>query len=645
MCGLVGSYKSCQDEASLKKTIKSMIASLHHRGPDDNGYWLESNLGLGLGHTRLAIQDLSAAGRQPMTSHSGRFKMVFNGEIYNHFDLRDLLRDENFNSWIGYSDTETLLAGFEHWGIKETIIKSKGMFAFAIYDSKLNTLTLGRDRMGEKPLYYGWQGDSFVFASELKALKVHPDFLNIVNRKALTDYLKYSYVPGIQCIFDGIKKLEPGSLLNLSLEDQNLKIENYWDLTAVISESKNLEYDGNIEDALNTLEMHLSKSIKKQMLSDVPLGAFLSGGVDSSTVVSLMQSQSDKPINTFSIGFDIKGFNEAEHAKSVASHLGTNHKELYVTSEMALDVVQKLPSLYDEPFADSSQIPTYLVSKMASKYVTVALSGDAGDELFCGYNRYLATRKLWPVIKFFPLKIRKVLAYFLILIPESAWNKIFYVLPFGKNWAHIGQKIHKGASVLKAKNLNDLYTLLISQWDKPEQIVLGGINQDTEKIDQNKLQLCDVEYMMAKDISGYLCDDILVKVDRAAMGNSLETRVPMLDHDLVSYAWSLPLSLKLKDGVSKWPLRQILYRYVPKSLIDRPKVGFAVPLDEWLRGPLLNWANELLNPELINSQGFFNNRLIQEKWEQHKNGKYNFSNQLWSILIFQAWLLEQGNIK
>jgi len=642
MCGIAGFFQSSSTTDDARAIIKRMTDAIKHRGPDSEGFWIgqEENNRIVLGHRRLAIQDLSPAGHQPMLSVSKRFTLIFNGEIYNHLDLREELHSiyaVKGLEWSGHSDTETLLACFENWGIEKTIKKTKGMFAFAVYDAVNNTLVLGRDRLGEKPLYYGWQGDSFIFASELKAIKEHPAFLNKIDRTALTLYLRYSYLPGEYCIYQGIRKLRAGCLLTFSLTNKKHAIQSFWSLNENIAAAKEKPFIGDADDAVNELEKRLSASVRNQMMSDVPLGAFLSGGIDSSTVVALMQAQSDKPINTFSIGFDIEGFNEAEHAKAVAEQLGTNHKELYVTSEMALDVIPKLPQLFDEPFADPSQIPTYLVAEMAKQHVTVALSGDAGDELFCGYNRYIATEKVWSKLSKVPLILRLLLAKSLVFLPVSSWDKLFSVIPLAKDWANIGNKLHKAATVLGAKNLDDLYLGLVSQWTNPLDVVVNGTDVALDGNELGWLNLCDVETMMGKDAQGYLTDDILVKVDRSAMGVSLEGRVPMLDHELVEFAWSLPLNFKLKGGVAKWPLKQLLYKYVPKQLIERPKVGFAIPLDEWLRGPLLEWANKLLDEELIKEQGFFNSGPIREKWLEHRSGKRNWSNQLWSILMFQSW--------
>ena len=467
MCGIAGFYSA---GCNSKNIITAMTDVLIHRGPDDSGIWCDSNSKISFGHRRLAVQDLSEAGRQPMISENKRFAFVFNGEIYNHLDLRAQLELVGKNMWRGHSDTETLLAGFEYWGIEATIKKTKGMFAFAVYDSHENTLTLGRDRLGEKPLYYGWQGNSFIFSSELKPFKAHPDFLNRVDRQALTQYLRYNCVPGVACIYKGISKLAPGSILTFSLSDKKYSITTYWSLLDVIRSAKAQPYEGDENDAVDELELRLKESIRDQMLSDVPLGAFLSGGIDSSIIVALMQAQSGKPIKTFSIGFDKDGFNEAEHAKAVAEHLGTHHTELYVTADMALGVIPKLPHLYDEPFADSSQIPTYLVAEMAREYVTVALSGDAGDELFCGYNRYLATERIWSKLKFMPLSLRRLLAFSLTLLPEAIWDNIFSKLPIGDGWAHVGQKLYKAAIALRAKNLDGLYRSLVSHWQNPEVV-------------------------------------------------------------------------------------------------------------------------------------------------------------------------------
>lgn len=645
MCGIVGYVQTELNRNDATATIQAMADVMSHRGPDDSGIWLDEKDGVVLGHRRLAIVDLTAAGHQPMCSASRRYTIVYNGEIYNHLEIRRELQNKNFNiQWNGHSDTETLLAGFDIWGIQDTVKKTRGMFTFAVWDSDEQALILGRDRLGEKPLYYGWQGNTFLFGSELKSLKAYPQFENVIDRQALSLYLRFNYVPTPYTIYKGIKKLQAGSLLILKKNNREPVVTQYWSLATSILEAKSNGFQGSAKDVVNTLEIKLRSVIQQQMMADVPLGVFLSGGVDSSVIAALMQELSDKPVSTFSIGFENDEFNEAEYAKAVALHIGTDHTELYVTADMAIDIIPKLPQLYDEPFADSSQIVTFLLSRLAKQKVTVALTGDGGDELFCGYNRYVVTEKLWRKISRIPSSARHIAARLLTVLSPVSWDRIFKYLPSSKNWTQIGNKIHKGAAVLSANSLEELYLGLISQWQDPGSVVINGSEPDLNIAQFEKFKLSNVESMMALDTVNYLADDILVKVDRAAMGVSLETRVPMLDHEIVQFAWSLPFGLKYRQGISKWPLRQISYKYLPKNLIERPKAGFAIPLDEWLRGPLFDWANSLLNESRLESEGFFHPQEILKKWHEHISGKRNWSCQLWSILMFQAWLEEHGDV-
>jgi len=577
-----------------------------------------------------------------MVSPSGRFVIIFNGEIYNHLDLRKDLAEKSNYSWRGHSDTETLLAGFDVWGIEETVKRSIGMFAFALWDKQEQTLTLGRDRVGEKPLYYGWQCETFLFGSELKALRAHPSFSAEIDRNSLTLFMRHGYVPAPYSIYQNIYKLPPASLLTVSLQNKNPLIKTYWSGAEIARNGAKNQFTGTPEQAVDELETLLKSAVKQQMMADVPLGAFLSGGIDSSTVVALMQAQSPRPIKTFSIGFHEEAYNEAQHAASVAKHLGTEHTELYVTPQQAMAVIPRLPKLYDEPFADSSQIPTFLVSQLARSHVTVSLSGDAGDELFCGYNRYKLTASLWSKISVFPLPIRRMIAAAITSISPAVYDKISGVLRFRK-FANLGDKIHKGANVLCSKNIGELYMKFVSQWHEPEELVIGG-REPATILTGNVLNLDgldDIEKMMALDLLTYLPDDILAKVDRAAMGVSLESRVPFLDHRVVEFAWKLPLEYKLRDGVTKWALREVLYRHVPKELIERPKMGFGVPIDKWLRGELRDWAEELLSEERLTLEGYLNPAPIRKKWKEHLSGKRNWQHQLWNVLMFQSWLKEQ----
>ncbi|CAM4378487.1 MAG: Asparagine synthetase [glutamine-hydrolyzing] 1 [Legionella sp.] len=637
MCGFSGILSRTDWASGAEQLLSAMCQSIAHRGPDDQGIWFDVQAGIGLAHTRLAIVDLSPAGHQPMASANGRYMIVFNGEIYNHLKLREELA---LPTWRGHSDTETLLAGFDAWGIEQTIERSIGMFAFALWDKQSQTLTLGRDRAGEKPLYYGWQNEAFLFGSELKALKVHPDFKKELNPDALALFLRHNYIPAPHSIYKNIYKLAPGSFLQISLSNPQPVVKNYWSATQTALAGFSAPFKGDANEAIDELERQAKDAIAQQMIADVPLGAFLSGGIDSSTVVALMQAQSSRPVRTFSIGFHETNYNEARYARAVADHLGTQHTELYVTIEDALAVIPKLSTLYDEPFSDSSQIPTFLVSELAKQQVTVALSGDAGDELFCGYNRYTMTSKLWNKINKVPLPIRRGAATVMRQISPRAWDRVSSVLPVLKHYSQVGSKVHKGAYVLASASVNEAYRRLVSHHDKPYSLLVSEGVEPNVFMDQHHAdlsQLDDVNRMMAMDFVSYLPDDILVKVDRAAMGVSLETRIPFLDHRLIEFAWTLPLSMKLRDGQSKWPLRQLLDRYVPRALIERPKMGFSIPLSEWLRGPLRDWAETLLNEQRLQKEGIFNSAAIRLMWQQHLHGKGNFSALLWNILMFQAW--------
>jgi asparagine synthase (glutamine-hydrolysing) len=651
MCGLVGFLGGDFSNSQLNRAIlEKMSDQIINRGPDSAGIWLDAPSKVGLAHRRLAIVDLSPAGHQPMTSSSNRYVMTYNGEIYNSSEIRgELIKSGVVQNWRGHSDTETLLAGFDAWGIKDTISRVTGMFAIAIWDKDLEQLTLVRDRVGEKPLYYGWQGSginrTFLFGSELKALKKHPQFTDEIDRGALALYMRYCYVPAPHSIYKEIKKLEPGTILTVSL-NHHYSQERYWDSREIAKKGFQSPFDAPIAEVAKNLEVELKKTISQQMTSDVPLGAFLSGGIDSSAVVALMQAQSSRPVKTFTIGFKEAGYNEAEFAKLVAGHLGTEHTELYVSSQDALDVIPKLPNLYCEPFADSSQIPTFLVSALAREHVTVSLSGDGGDELFCGYNRYLFADKVWKGLKTTPTAIRELVGKSVKSLPAEGWSKTFQFLngitPAKFNGISWGDKLQKGAGVVGSKDLTSLYQGLVSNWQDPSTVVIGG--REHEKIFSTDVQMLsnvdDIEKMMAIDMVSYLPDDILVKVDRAAMGVSLETRVPFLDHHIVEFASQIPLSMKLNNGVGKAVLRDVLYRYVPKELIERPKMGFGVPVGDWLKGPLKEWAEELLDESRLSSQGFFYPGIIRKMWSEHLSGTRNWQSQLWVVLMFQAWLEE-----
>ncbi len=647
MCGIAG-FLTAAGTNSAETTLSRMADAIRHRGPNDSGLWTDENVGIGLAHRRLSIVDLSSAGHQPMSSPKGRYVVVFNGEIYNHLDLRAEIVKNGASGmsvcdWRGHSDTETLLAGFDKWGIIGTIERVIGMFAIAVWDRESQTLTLVRDRIGEKPLYYGWQGQGdkacFLFGSELKALRANPYFCSEVNRDALCLYMRHDYIPSPYSIYQNIFKLPPGCSLTVSLRQRELKVSAYWSLAQIADAGVANPFEGNVEQVVNELEGLMKDVVRQQMTADVPLGAFLSGGIDSSTVVALMQSQSVRPVKTFTIGFNEEGYNEAVHAKAVAKHLGTDHTELYVTPDQALAVIPKLSSIYCEPFADSSQIPTFLVSQLARRHVAVSLSGDAGDELFCGYNRYQMTAGVWGGISYLPRPLRQLAAGSIKAVSARSWDKVGGMLSISR----LGNSIHKVAELLDSRVVADLYMGMVSHWKDPSGVVLGASEPATvlTGLAPDFSRLSDVERMMAFDMISYLPDDILVKVDRAAMGVSLESRVPLLDHRLVEFAWRIPQSMKLRDGVSKWILRQVLYRHVPKGLIERPKMGFGVPLDVWLRGPLRDWAETLLAEPRLRSEGFFDPAPIRQKWVEHLSGRRNWQYHLWNVLMFQMWLEEQ----
>ncbi|MBE0472049.1 MAG: asparagine synthase (glutamine-hydrolyzing) [Methyloprofundus sp.] len=635
MCGIVGFLGSLSTPIERLTTMAQKIV---HRGPDDQGVWFDECFGVGLAHARLSILDLSLAGHQPMHSVFDRYVMVFNGEIYNHLNLRAELNDLKSINWRSHSDTETLLVGFEVWGIEKTIKKSVGMFAIAVWDRELEQLTLLRDRFGEKPLYYSWQNDTLLFASELTALKVNPDFEGKINRQALNHYFRLNYIPTPLTIYEGIYKLEPGVIAVFSKDGKLLFKQVFWSAEdiSVSSERSGL----STVDAVDELELLIKQSLDVQKLSDVPLGAFLSGGIDSSTVVGILQSISDRPVKTFSIGFNQAEFNEAPEAKAVANYLGTEHREFIVSAQDALEVINQLPLIYDEPFADASQIPTLLVSQLAKQYVTVCLSGDGGDELFCGYNRYHYTAKVWSRIKNVPYCLRVMLSSLLLVLSPSIWEWIGKAFRLNKKIPNFSNKIQKGALALKARDIDALYTRIVSNWDIDEDLVKGSTFEKTPFLSdyENLPKLNDLEKFMLWDMQSYLMDDVLVKTDRATMACSLEGRVPLLDHRIAEFAASLPIDLKYRDGKGKWILREVLYRYVPKELIERPKKGFSLPIAEWLKGPLMEWADKLLDSKRIDEEGYLESKLIQKKWIEHLSGKRDWSAQLWSVLIFQLWL-------
>jgi asparagine synthase (glutamine-hydrolysing) len=642
MCGFagfIGFNKYSKDNVESMATDMGDVIS--HRGPDDSGIWMDSKAEVVLTHRRLSILDLSSAGHQPMISLSGRYVISYNGEIYNHTDLRIKLQGRV--DWRGGSDTETLLALIEIDGFESALEQIVGMFAFALWDKKEKSFYLVRDRLGEKPLYYGWQKGIFLFGSEMKSLKAHPAFEGVIDRDSIALQLRHNCIPAPYSIYKGIKKLLPGTFLKFSTAQKGHseinfpKPKKYWSFTETANKGISSRFEGDEPSAIFELDRLLSRSVREQMAADVPLGAFLSGGVDSSTVVALMQKQSSTPIKTFSIGFNEHGFNEAVYAKEVAKYLGTEHTELYIDSKQAISVIEHLPKLYDEPFSDSSQIPTFLVSSMTRKSVKVSLSGDGGDELFGGYNRYFKTHQWWTMISKAPISVRKAFAKGLLKISPAFWDLAGNIVQGVSS-----DKIAKIAGVMSVTDSVSLYRHFTSHWEDPGSVVVNSQEPITE-VSHPSIRLNSiVEQMMALDTLTYLPDDILTKVDRAAMGVSLETRIPMLDHRIVEFAWQLPLSMKIRRGQSKWILRELLYQYVPRNLIERPKMGFGVPIDSWLRGPLKDWAESLLDESRLRHEGYFHPNIIRGKWEEHLSGSRNWHNHLWDVLMFQAWLEEQS---
>ncbi len=648
MCGIAGFWARRADlgEPQLRAAILRMTGTIAHRGPDDEGQWCEAASGIGLGHRRLAILDLTPRGHQPMMSASGRYVVVLNGEIYNYRALRlDLEKANAAPAWRGHSDTEVMLAAFELWGVEGALPRFNGMFALALWDRQTRTLHLARDRFGEKPLYYGWAGDSFLFGSELKALRAHPAWRGGVDRGALALFMRHNCVPAPYSIYRDISKLLPAHLLSLPAGDGGRRDpapRPYWSARAIAENGVRRPFDGSAPEAVAALDALLRDAVALRMEADVPLGAFLSGGIDSSTVVALMQAQAARPVKTFTIGFREAGYDEAGHARAVARHLGTEHTELYVTPDEAMAVIPRLPRLYDEPFADSSQVPTFLVSELTRRHVTVALSGDGGDELFCGYNRYSWAAEIWGRTGWIPATAKAAVAGGIARIAPRRWDALFSAigpaLPRRLHAPLPGDKLHKLAGILACSSPEELYLGLVSHWS-PESVVADAPEPPTTLTDA--AQWPDVpdftQRMMYFDLVGYLPDDILVKVDRASMGVSLEARVPLLDPRVAEFAWRLPLSMKIRDRRDKWILRQVLSRYVPNELTDRPKMGFGVPIDAWLRGPLRDWAEDLLDEARLAREGLFRPGPIRQRWLEHLSGRRNWAYHLWDVLQFQAW--------
>ena len=658
MCGITGFVELRQRRSADEnlRLARAMARRLRHRGPDDSGEWCDAAAGVAFGHRRLSILDLSSEGHQPMASADGRYVLGFNGEIYNWAAIRAELEQAGAApKWRGHSDTEVMLAAFSHWGIRRSVESFVGMFAFAVWDRQERTLWLARDRLGEKPLYYALLDSTLLFASELKAFQAHPAWKQEVDRDVLALYMRHNYVPAPFCIYRRAFKLMPGTIASVHVEDarwpgeEPLAAEAYWSIREVAERSRHEVFTGSEKEATDELERLLRQAIRGQVLADVPVGAFLSGGIDSSAVVALMQAESTRPIRTFTIGFQEEGYDEAKHAAAVARHLGTDHTSLYITPQESLDVIPKLPEIYDEPFADSSQIPTYLVAQMARQHVTVSLSGDGGDEMFGGYNRYLWANRIWWWSSKLPRAGLRLFSGLLTGISPGAWNtaarKIGPLSPGMARQPNVGDKLHKMAAILAAASPKEVYLRLVSHWDG-EHVVRGAIEPRTLLNDGRTL--ADIpnftHQMMYWDAMTYLPDDILVKVDRAAMAVSLETRVPYLDHRVVEFAWGLPLQMKIRDGVSKWLLRQLLYRFVPQEIVERPKMGFGVPIDSWLRGSLRDWAESLLDERKLRQQGLLDPKPVRAKWAEHLSGRRNWQYHLWDVLMFQAWVEANSDV-
>lgn len=622
-----------------------MAATLAHRGPDDVGVFVDLVASIALGHRRLSIIDLSAEGHQPMVSACGRYVIVYNGEIYNFGSLRVDL-EKLGHGFRGASDTEVMLEIISRWGLENALARFNGMFAFAVWDQATRTLHLARDRLGEKPLYYGWFGRTFIFGSELKALRAHPGFHGTINRDALALYLRHNCVPGPYSIFHGVSKLPPGTRLAVTQDSYRdpPAPARYWSAKTVAKQAAGVRTRRPERETLRVLDELLRDAVKLRMEADVPLGAFLSGGIDSSTIVALMQAQSSRPVRTFSVGYEVDGYNEAIYAKQVARHLGSEHTELYVTPREAIEVIPDLPRIYDEPFSDSSQIPTFLISRVAKRHVTVCISGDGGDELFGGYNRYSWGRNLWRGIHWIPLGIRWAMGRFVTGISPQSWDALLgpaqRLLPKRYRQPCVGDRLHKLSEVFTVVTPQAMYHRLVSHWKAPACVVLGGTEPLTLLTDRLAWTHFDdvTEQMMYLDTVTYLPDDILTKVDRASMAVGLETRVPFLDHRLFEFVWTLPLPFRIRGGQGKWLLRRILEQYLPRRLFDRPKMGFGVPIDHWLRGPLREWAEGLLAETRLRNEGFFDPTPIRETWAEHVSGRRNWQYLLWDILMFQAWL-------
>jgi len=645
MCGIAGFWSSDGATDDAEAVLRGMAGAVRHRGPDDEGTWWDPAAGIGFAHRRLAIIDLSADGHQPMKSASGRFVIIYNGEVYNFPDLRRELVERGV-AFRGRSDTEVMLGAIECRGLHEAVRGFSGMFAFALFDRATRSLSLVRDRLGEKPLYYARFGRTLLFGSELKALRAHPAWRGDIDRGALALFLRHNYIAAPYSIYRNVRKVAPGTILTFREPGAEPVEAVYWSAREIAEAGVAAPAAGSDEELTEQLDVLLRQVVRREMVADVPLGAFLSGGIDSSLIVAMMQAESDRPVRTFTIGFHERAYSEAEHAKAVARHLGTDHTELYVTPAETLAVVPKLPTLYDEPFADSSQVPTFLVSELARSQVTVSLSGDGGDELFGGYDRYFVGERLRRWLRPVPGGVGRGLARAIRAWSPQQWDRGLNRLGGVRRaiaWSVTGDRLHKLADVLDRGSDRAMYLDLMSHWRDAEQVVLEAREPPT--VLSHSSRWADVgellHWMMYVDLVSYLPDDILVKVDRASMGVSLESRAPYLDHTVAEFAWRLPLGVKVRQGRGKWIVRQLLDRYVPHHLVDRPKMGFGVPLELWLRGPLRQWAEALLAPSRLAREGFFEPEAVTCKWVEHQQGIRNWHYLLWDVLMFQAWLEAQ----
>lgn len=643
MCGIAGFWTPEHGGADGLFTLRGMTDAIAHRGPDADGHWCDEAAGIFLGHRRLSIIDLSPAGSQPMVSAGGRFIISFNGEIYNFQELRSELDDHGVQ-FRGHSDTEVLLAAVERWGVAAALEKCAGMFAFALWDRRDRSLVLGRDRIGEKPLYYGWSGHSLLFGSELKALRKHPEWRGTVDRDAVAVYLRHNYIPAPHSIYAGVRKVVPGTFVTIGA-DRQAREQRYWSMAEAAERGTSDPLVVSEDEAADELERILRRTIRQQMVSDVPIGAFLSGGVDSSLVVALMQAESDRPVKTFTIKFDEAEYDESTHARAVANHLRTGHTELTVTAADALAVIPSLPDIYDEPFSDSSQVPTFLVSRLARQHVTVSLSGDGGDEFFGGYPRYAQTIRLWNKLRWSPHAVRQLCARALRAVPARQWNRLLNP-GSGATWAQTratGDRVHKLAAMLAHRSLETIYRQILTHWSEPQNVALNSSEASTiltRALEWPRLRQ-PLHRLMYQDSVSYLPDDIFAKVDRAAMAVGLETRAPLVDHRVVEFAWRIPAAFNSDNGREKLLLKRVLDRYVPRALIERPKMGFGVPLDKWLRGPLRDWAEALIGAERLKREGYFDASAVRQKWSEHQQGHRRWQYPLWDVLMFQAWLERQ----